>query len=211
MKAKVLITSLLLLMTLSVFSSGRNADLQIDFYGNSTYLIYIGDESFRAQGQLYIQHISSGFHPVTIYRHSGKNRKLLYRGGINLAAQATTYAALSHNDLQVTAVVPYSNPGNSSVVWAMDEATFYKFKTVVDQEWFESGKIELLEMSLQQHYFTSQQIGELLDRLSFDSSKLQFAKAAYPYTVDPENYFWVRNKLDFSSSKSELTRYIAHF
>ncbi|HLU50770.1 MAG TPA: DUF4476 domain-containing protein [Flavobacteriaceae bacterium] len=211
MNAKVLITNLLLLMTLSVFSSSRNADLQIDLYENSTYLIYISNESFRAQGQLLVHQITSGFHPVRIYRYTGKKRQLLYRGGINLAPQATTYAALSRNDLQVTAVVPHSNPTNNPVVWAMDSASFYHFLTALDQEWFESGKMELLEMSLQKHYFTSQQISELIEKLSFDSSKLQFAKLAYSNTVDPENYFWVRDKLSFSSSKTELTRYIAQF
>ncbi|NCT18907.1 MAG: DUF4476 domain-containing protein [Flavobacteriia bacterium] len=44
----------------------------------------------------------------------------------------------------------------------------------------------------------------MMDILSFDFSKLQFAKLAFTRVVDPENYYLVREGLVFSSSKREV-------
>jgi hypothetical protein len=43
---------------------------------------------------------------------------------------------------------------------------------------------------------------------SFESSRLEFAKFAYKYTWDINNYFLLNDAFDFESSIDELNKYI---
>jgi hypothetical protein len=94
------------------------------------------------------------------------------------------------------------------IVSVIPDELFFQLKSSVKNEAFDSGKIELLETTLRHHTFNCHQIKELMTLLSFDSGRLEFAKAAYTRVVDPENYFLVRESLSYSSSKTELTDYI---
>ena len=73
---------------------------------------------------------------------------------------------------------------------------------------FDSDKINVFYIKAKNTYFTAQQIGRLVKTLSFDSKKLELAKAAYDYCIDPENYYQVVDVLDYQSSKTELKDYI---
>lgn len=92
---------------------------------------------------------------------------------------------------------------------AMDPATFQQLKQSIQNQWFSSGQKEVFMQALAHNYFTSQQILELVDVFTFSSDQLEVAKAAYPKTVDPQNYFMVSNALEFSNDVSELANYIA--
>jgi len=209
MKAKLFLSVFFLFLVYQGFSRDRSASLQIDFLQNnySTFVFELGKESFRVNDTLNLENLQSGFYPVAIYELQGRNKRMVYSGGINLASDATTFAYYKNRRFQVTEVIPYYVE-TLPVVAAMNSNEFYRFKQSVSDEWFDSSRLELMEMNLRFHYFNSSQISQLMDELSFDSSKLQFAKAAFAQVVDPENYFLVREKLGFSSSKTELTRYI---
>ena len=42
----------------------------------------------------------------------------------------------------------------------------------------------------------------------FDNTKLEFAKFAYDYVVDPENYYKINDAFDFNQSRSSLTKFV---
>lgn len=56
--------------------------------------------------------------------------------------------------------------------------------------------------------FRSSQIREILRVFAFDEAKVEVAKLAYDYTLDPGNYHVVYDALAFSSSKETLARHI---
>ena len=56
---------------------------------------------------------------------------------------------------------------------------------------------------------SSKQVADILGTLSFDSTKLEVAKMAYPYAIDKGNYAaTVGAALTFSSGKNELSEFI---
>jgi hypothetical protein len=55
---------------------------------------------------------------------------------------------------------------------------------------------------------TSAQITDIMRLFSFESSRLEIAKFAYNYVVDPQRYFMVNNAFSFSSSVDDLNRFI---
>lgn len=190
----------------NAFAQVNSADLQIEFARTDSYVVQIGKFEFRSEGEpIYIERISIGFHPVKIFRQERRSRKILYNGGVNLAANSLTYARFHRGNLIVEEVVPFET---SPVAIVMTPEKFQQFKSIVEKQNFSSDKLDLLEAQLKQHHFESAQIAELMDVLSFDSDQLKFAKMAFLRTVDPQNYFFVSEKLTYSSSKRELNEYI---
>ena len=56
--------------------------------------------------------------------------------------------------------------------------------------------------------FTTEQVGQLMEELSFDDNKLIIAQEAYPNVVDPQNYYQLQNKFTFSSGKKKLSEFL---
>ncbi|MEX2349444.1 MAG: DUF4476 domain-containing protein [Flavobacteriaceae bacterium] len=209
MKAKLLFSCLFLMLIQFVHSQHRSASLDVDFSQiNTLYTLQIGNESFQANQSLVIDDLRSGFHPVQIYELRGNRKYLVYNGGINLARNATTFTFFRNGNFEVTFIEPFIIEEEVVGIEVIPEDLFFQLESSVKNESFDSGKIELLETTIKHHNFNSNQIKELMTLLSFDSGRVQFAKAAYTRVVDPENYFLVREALSYSSSKSELTDYI---
>lgn len=213
MKAKLLLFVSFLFLFEFGFSQSRNASLQVEFSQTRTnYTFEIGMEKFQVNREvLLIDDLRSGFHPVLIFEMRGQRRVLVYEGGINLARNATTFAFFRNGNFEVFAIEPYMIDEPVIVVEGpvvISDVMFQQLKSTVESESFDSSRVELLESTLMNNFFTSHQIKELMQLFSFDSSRLLFAKSAYTRTVDPENYFVVREALSFSSSKTELTKYI---
>ncbi len=214
MKTNLLFSVLFVLLYAEGFSKSGKSNLQVEFQRGdfNSYIVQIGNQSFRADRTLWIENLTAGFQPVDIYMLQGRNRKLVYSGGVNLARKATTVTKFSRGSLFVTSVIPLLpevivETPDSYV--SMNAHQFNYFKNSLNEEWFDSSRMDVLRMTMRFNFFNSYQIKELMHLLSFESSKLEFAKLAFEKVVDPENYYIVVQGLTFSSSKRELTQYIS--
>ena len=73
---------------------------------------------------------------------------------------------------------------------------------------FESGKLKIAKQAVSMNTVSSQQVFELVQLFTFESTKLEFAKFAYSRTFDKGNYFVVNNAFTFNSSINALNDYI---
>lgn len=214
MKTNLLFSVLFVLLYAEGYSRHGKSNLQVEFQRGdfNSYIVQIGNQSFRADRTLWIENLTAGFQPVEVYMLQGRNRKLVYSGGVNLAPKATTITNFRRGSLVVTSVIPQLPevivhiPDNYV---SMNAHQFNQFKYSINEEWFDSGRMDILKMTLRFNFFDSYQIKELMHLLSFESSKLEFAKLAFEKVVDPENYYMVVQGLTFSSSKRELTQHIS--
>lgn len=90
----------------------------------------------------------------------------------------------------------------------MTDQDFAAAKRQVEGESFESSKLRRVKQMSDANYLLCSQIKELLDVLSFESSKLEYAKYAYPKTYDQANYEIVKTGLQHSKSKEEVTAFL---
>lgn len=195
------------------YSRHGKSNLRVEFQRGdfNSYIIHIGNQSYRADRTLWIENLTAGYHPVEIYHLQGRNRKLVYSGGVNLAPKATTVTNFRRGSLFVTSVIsqfPEVIVDNPSNYVSMNSHQFNQFKYSINEEWFDSSRMDIIKMTLRFNFFDSYQIKELMHLLSFESSKLEFAKLAFEKVIDPENYYMVVQSLTFSSSKRELTQYV---
>lgn len=92
-----------------------------------------------------------------------------------------------------------------------DQNRFQQFVSSLGNESFDDTKLEMASVYAQQNPMSSAQVLQVMQQLSFESSRLKFAKLAYQNVYDPENYFMVHQSFSFSQSKQELSRHIQQF
>jgi hypothetical protein len=91
---------------------------------------------------------------------------------------------------------------------AVSSGEFQQLVANVRSEWFASGKLNIAKQGIGNYYFTTSQVGQLMQLFSSDNDKLELAKLAYSKTVDPNNYTSLYNLFSIQSSRDELNAFI---
>lgn len=91
---------------------------------------------------------------------------------------------------------------------AMSNQMFNQVKQTIQQQNFETSKLDFAKQSLDKNWANTNQVKEIINLLAMETSKLDFAKYAYDKCVDKENYFTITNSLSMQSSKDDLLKFI---
>ena len=94
---------------------------------------------------------------------------------------------------------------------AMNNADFTKAKETLRREWFENTRLETAKQIIDQNFFTSQQVKEIVLLFTFENNRLDIAKYAYGKTADKGNYFIMNDAFAFNSNKEKLSEYIREY
>lgn len=98
--------------------------------------------------------------------------------------------------------------GRIGCPWPMNPQNFQRAKQTISNTDFSSDKQTIAKQIVSSNCLTAQQVKEIAALFDFEKDKLEFAKFAYKYTYDIENYFIINDIFDFSSSIQELNNYI---
>jgi hypothetical protein len=90
----------------------------------------------------------------------------------------------------------------------MNPEDFASAKASISSKSFEDSKLTLAKQIAASNHLTSKQVKEIMQLFSFEDSKLDFAKYAYKFVYDPNNYYIVNDTFKFSSSIDELNEFI---
>lgn len=159
--------------------------------------------------------------------------EVLYDGYVNIPeASRVTAMNTERQQLNIVSIVPIiqyilgilgqggqPNTGNGQtnpwgLPWgpqAMAAGDFEMLKATVMNKGFESSKMDVIRMAMVNNYFSSVQVAQLMNLMSFESTKLDLAKMLYARVVDKGNFYIVNNAFDFSSSSTALSQYITGF
>ncbi|MBL7712906.1 MAG: DUF4476 domain-containing protein [Chitinophagaceae bacterium] len=91
----------------------------------------------------------------------------------------------------------------------MSRAQMNTLKSIVDDRMGSDDKTAAIHQYTSDKSLTTDQVVEMMNWLSFESSKLQVAKDCYDRVLDKENYHEISMALSFQSSKRELDEFIA--
>jgi hypothetical protein len=89
-------------------------------------------------------------------------------------------------------------------------ADFADLKYMVNKTPFDDTKVTIAKQAIaaSNSGVKSKQVCDLLEMMTFESSRLDLAKFAYGYTVDKEKFFLVNKAFVFGSSIDELDDFI---
>ena len=83
-------------------------------------------------------------------------------------------------------------------------------KDAVDgKEKGDSVVLKIAKQGIAANGISSQQVLALIELLTFESNQIKLAKFAYQFTFDKQNYFLVNDGFTFSSSISELNKFLS--
>jgi len=83
-----------------------------------------------------------------------------------------------------------------------------QLKQTVDNTSFEDEKLNIVMQAIENNVYSAQQVKSMMDWFSFESTKLDLAKKAYANCVNKNEYYIVNSGFSFSSSVSDLKKYI---
>jgi len=102
----------------------------------------------------------------------------------------------------------HGNSGQGMPNNCMPAANFNMSLSIIEKESFENSKLSTAKQVATKNPLCVVQIMQICRLFSFEQSKLDFAKYAYRFCVDPNNYFLVNEIFTFSATKNELNNFI---
>lgn len=214
MKRQLLLTiSLTLLLPLLTFASSFNLKI-----ANGQNLTIIFDNNqFQVYGSDFnLTNIQPGSHFIKIIENSnyGHNR-VIYQSHILIPQATRVQGFLNHRgQLQLTnhperRRYTYNHPHSGHAIHQPDNTLiFAQLLMTIEQTSFDNQKLLIAKQAIRNNYISSQQVLTLMQRLSFESNRIELAKFASHFVTDRQNYYLVNNGFSFSSSVWELNRYL---
>lgn len=92
--------------------------------------------------------------------------------------------------------------------YAMNGRDFDSAIATIKKQSFEETKLKTAKQIITANCLNVNQISQICQSFSFEDSKLDFAKFAYQFCVEPKNYFKLNSIFSFSSSVDDLTDYV---
>lgn len=90
----------------------------------------------------------------------------------------------------------------------MNSSSFFAAKKSIEDKAFSDTKLSQAKTIAEANCLSSMQIKEVCSIFDFEDVKLEFAKFAYDYCYDKNNYWQVNDVFNFESTTEELNSYI---
>ena len=172
-----------------------------------------------------LNNLSSGRHNVRVFRVKkggnifSRKQELIYASSVNLRPGFHLDITLNRfgkaflDERRIERYDDWFDEGYDDLyeddfAQVMPAGEFAQVKAAIDKEWLETNKLKSASFIIEQNYFSTQQVKELMQLFHFEQNRLELAKKAYRRTVDKHSYYQVNELFHFSSSKDELARFI---
>lgn len=233
MKKAIFTLVISVITTIAVAHPGSVLNLSV--YGNAAFTVQVDQQYYGQPERFYsIRAITPGKHFIRVMKHSvrhfGVQRREIFAGYVHIPfnsvmeAFVDRYGRFNVNGIQPLFADnsceqdPYhyygSGPYNNCLpvmpvnqVYAMSDLDFRQLKHMIASKAFDSTRLQIAIQAVNSNYLTSSQVQELMSVMTFESTRLEFAKAAYSKTIDRQNYYLTYSAFTFESSIDELIRY----
>lgn len=203
----------------------ENVTLVITASRGELFTVYIdGDLVNRTpQRQVVVDNLNYDLHDVYVVLNSPENKITMMSFRPNNRREECLVHYDRHRNRvelllpeQVAQPMPHTNPFDHTVVHqpevhvvqhCADEEVDLMVEALHNES-FDSTREKLAMNYVENHRLCAYQILRLAQEFTFNSSKKDFLKVAYPYCADPENYAIVVNCLTFTSDKEEILNMI---
>ena len=118
----------------------------------------------------------------------------------------TTTTTTSHNSEVVE--MPSHHTRGCGGNACISSGNFSAALATIKKQSFEDARLKTAKQVLSANCMNVDQIMQIANAFSFEDNKLEFAKYAYDYCIEPRNYFKVNGIFSFSSNAEELSDYV---
>ena len=210
---------LLALLSLSL-SKSFASKLQVYSFDNSLIKVIIDGRVYSNFSRFVnLNRLTPGTHNLKILKMQSAGMRLnprpqvAYRGVIRVPRNSEVIAKLNRfYDLDIE-ITRYQNSYGQSYyenpnVCFSGIQDINNVLDVIDRASFDSDKLRIAHRVVRENGIFADQVLQIMDMFSFESTKLKFAKYAYRYCIDRNNYYVVNRGFSFNSSIRSLDNYI---
>lgn len=134
-------------------------------------------------------------------------------GGTNVGVGINVNSGVSTTTTQTTTTT-MGGPTDVVIVedsgcYEMSRPDFNQALASIKSKTFSDSKLTLAKQITKSNCLNSGQIAQITSLFDFEDTRLEYAKFAYIYCFNPENYWKVNNSFEFESTIEELDEYIA--
>lgn len=225
---------LLFLLFSPFISNAYQSELTIRLQNNAVFVLQLNEDQFNGDNYYHLRNLQAGNTFVEVfevvynssaYYQSSPEYILRFSGHIELMAgyrvnvmidQYNRCVILSSNPLSVTMEGP-ERPMRSGInrqrshrtqAYGMSPATYQHLLLSLTENSFDNARLSIARQAVTGNGCTAEQVLGIMEHFSFEKTKLDFAKHAYPFCVNKGSYFIVNNGFTFENSKRELMKYI---
>lgn len=223
---KILVTLILLVAGIAAFAQSKRAVLKVRLSDQSPLTVTVNNRIYDRHGRsITIGDLPAGSHYLKVYEYKeyrnerGGHAKLLYSGYVRTKRNMITTCTI---DPYEGAISVKTRPLEQEDEWNDRRDEDYQqdnrntltphdiqdLKQRVDDRITDTDKLKLMKSVLGNSNFYTDQVQKMMGWLSFESTKLEFAKWAFAGVVDAKNYWKLESEFSFSSSKDEFNNYI---
>ena len=94
---------------------------------------------------------------------------------------------------------------------AMNSASFNRFLNQIDVEGCADDQMRYVRTAAAKHYFSVNQVGQLIDLFSFSEEKIDCLRITYPKVVDKDNGFNLIGKFIYADDKEDAEQIINQY
>lgn len=98
----------------------------------------------------------------------------------------------------------YGDDDDDDYIEAMSDADFYALIESIKAESFSSGRMRVVNHAVKYYYFSSAQVRQIVEVMTFGSNRVEVAVLLYPEVVDQANFYQVFSAFTFESNKREV-------
>lgn len=91
----------------------------------------------------------------------------------------------------------------------ISDREFNDIRLQVERATFESTKLTIAKRAISGRFVTAMQVRQLMESFTFEGTKVDFAKFAYPMVADKERFYIVYDAFTFTTSIEELDEFVA--
>lgn len=121
-----------------------------------------------------------------------------------------TTTTSSNNTSSTTSSVPVESVSNGPCDYPMSSSDFDDAMSSIKSKSFEDSKLTLAKQITKNNCLTANQVKRMMSAFTYEDSKLTYAKFAYDYCLDNNNYYKVNDAFEFETTIDELNEYIEH-
>ncbi len=214
------ITILLLALSILLSSKSFASKLKVYSFDNSLIKVVIDNRVYTGFSRFVnLNRLSPGIHNIKILKlqpygmRLNPKSKIAYRGIIRVPANSNVIVKLNRfRDLDIE-ITRYQNLCeqeyyNDNNICNSGIQNINNLLYIIDKASFDNDKLTIARQAVRQNGVYANQVLQIMDMFNFESTKLKFAKFAYKYCIDRNNYYMVNQGFSFNSSIKSLDNYI---
>lgn len=122
--------------------------------------------------------------------------------------ETTVTTTTSSTTSSSSSAQPAPATSSNACATAMSSSDFETAKKAISSKSFSDDQMTVSKQILKSNCLSVTQVRGIMELFSYEENKLEFAKLAYPKTVDKGNYYQVNDSFSFSASITELNKFL---